>query len=59
MKKKQTDLQKMTEMCRQLMWFADRMTKAPFFVTAPTMEIVKNNIDLITKYNLDEMIKED
>ena len=56
--KNKTDLEKMTEMCKHLMWFADRMSKAPFFITAPTIEIVKNNAKLITKYNLDEMCKE-
>lgn len=54
--KNKTDLEKMSALCKQLMWFADRMTKKPFFISHPTTEIIQNNIDLIIKYNLDEMI---
>ena len=52
------DLQKMTEMCKQLMWLADRMTKEPFYIIAPSISIIKNNLNLIAKYDLNEMIKE-
>jgi len=46
------DQAQLIKLCKQLLKFADKLTKEPYFICSPTIQIVRDNLDIINKYNL-------
>ena len=46
------DIQKLTELAKKTLKFMSDMGEAPYFITSPSIRIVRDYAEIINKYNL-------